>query len=108
MLLTSDWDGGWGSDALLTATLVRTDDCVYADGEGGPVDVAWPAGYRATLIDGRAVVWHDGREVVREGQTFSAGGGFNTIEGYVLSGRRCADTRDLVPFQVQSDVQVVD
>jgi len=108
VLLTSDWDGGSGSDALLTATLVRTDDCVYADTEAGPVEVAWPAGYRATVLDGSAVVWHDGRAVVREGQTFSAGGGFNPIEGYASSGSPCAETRELVPFQVQSEVQVVD
>lgn len=111
-LLTSDWKpGDGGDDALLSGELVLGEDrCLrVATGDGTQVDVAWPAGYEATVqrvgSTDQLKVYDPDRDIVaRSGQTIEVGGGSRDAGAY--AGRSCAPTSGEV-FVVQSEVKVV-
>jgi len=103
-LLTSEWHGGYGS--ALTGTLTVTDSCVFVLTETGPVDVAWPDGYAAYVVDGEVEIRANDAPMAHQGDQVRAGGGFLPSDNVFLHGSPCADT--LVPraFVIQSSISV--
>ena len=77
------------SNACMEAVLAdahvthRGRELVTVSGLG--VEIVWPYGYTARLVDGKALVLDaGGNPVVREGETFDGGGGFGADDAWHL------------------------
>ena len=84
-LPTSSWKPGQDGDGALIQGVLRMDSdyCVYLEGAEGDTYVVWPAGWRATR-DGELLTLYDAdlKAVARDGDTISAGGGFQPVASF--------------------------
>ncbi|GAB3199368.1 hypothetical protein GCM10027062_15830 [Nocardioides hungaricus] len=105
-LPVSGWAGDIADGAALEGVL-QVDDrqCVYLDTGGSQVFLVWPAGYSATLDQGRlALRDSNGNLVAQDGNQVRVGGG--SIPAGTFSSEPCLpDSGDV--FAVQSKVTVL-
>lgn len=73
---------GNNEDGDLTGILrFDGDTCVWIDQMGGgEVDVIWPGGTRADVVDNTLILVFDGTEIAREGDSVRLSGGFRDQE----------------------------
>lgn len=90
-LPTSEWNGGGGDSAQIEGYVLPDElGCLQVypapDRSGPGYPIQWPKGYYATESQGVLIVHNgSGHEVVREGGTISAGGGYQQMESTVPS-----------------------
>lgn len=106
-LTTSGWTPG--ADSMMVAIngklRVAKNGCIYLEGRGGSVDVAWPAGWSARAGEHGAVYLLDdsGRVVAESGDRVHTGGG-----GYPEEALECHATAAAHAVSINGPVTVIE